>query len=69
MLGAEVSDGGGKVRAGAVRLQFADELAAIIGLPSHVAEGHAAARQVGLNALREEGAGLGGALGGVGQEL
>ena len=54
MLGSEVSDGGGKVRTGAVGLKFADELPAIVGLPSHVLQVDAAAPQVDLNALGEQ---------------
>ena len=69
VLGTEVSDGGGKVRAGAIRWQLADELPAIIGLPSQVAEGDAAACEVRWDTLCEQGAGLGGALRGEGQEL
>src|SRR5712692_996708 len=64
MLGAEVGDGGGKMRTGAIRLQLADELPAVVGLPSQVAEGDATACQVRLNALREQSAGLSGSLGG-----
>ncbi len=69
MLGAEVSDGGGEVRTRAVGLEFADELGAIVGLPSEVAEVDAAALEVDLNALGEQGAGLSGAVGGVSKEL
>jgi hypothetical protein len=36
MLGAEESDGAGEAGAGAVRLEGADELAAVIGLPDEV---------------------------------
>ena len=68
MLGAEVGDGGGKVRAGAIGLQLADELTAVVGLPGQVAEGNATTREVGLNALGEQDAGRGGAVGGIGQE-
>ena len=46
VLGAEVGDGARKVGAGAVGLEFADEFAAVVGLPSHVTQGDAAARQV-----------------------
>ena len=38
MLRTEGSDGGGEVSPGTVGLQFADELAAIVGLPGEVAE-------------------------------
>ena len=37
VLGAEEGDGGGEVRARAVGLQLADELAAVVGLPGDVA--------------------------------
>lgn len=69
VLGAEVSDGGGEVRAGAIGLQLADELAAVVGLPRHVGQVDAAALEVGLNALGEQLAGLGGAARGVSEEL
>ena len=69
VLRAEVSDRARKVRAGAVGLELADEFAAVVGLPSHVTQGDAAARQVALDALGEPLAGLGRALGSVSQEL
>ena len=59
VLGAVVGDGGGEVGAGAVGLQFPDKLAAVIGLPSEVAERDAATREVRLDALSEQGAGGG----------
>jgi len=37
VLRAEVSDGGGEVGARAVGLEFADELAAVVGLPRPIA--------------------------------
>ncbi|MGH9453580.1 MAG: hypothetical protein ACRD2O_06375 [Terriglobia bacterium] len=43
MLRAEVGDGGGEGGAGAVGLQFTNELAATVGLPGEVAEDDAAA--------------------------
>ena len=58
----------GKVSSGTVGLQFADELAAIVSLPGEVAEDNAAALQVGLKALSEQGAGLGRAPGSKGEE-
>jgi len=69
MLGAEVSDGGGKVRTRAVGLERADELAAVVGLPGDIAQVDAAALQVSLDALGEEFAGLSGAARGVSEEL
>ena len=68
MLRAEGSDGGGEVSPGTVGLQFADELAAVVTLPGEVAEDNAAALQVGLKALSEQGAGLGRAPGSKGEE-
>jgi hypothetical protein len=50
-------------------MRLADEFPAIIGLPREVAERDATALEVGLNTLCEQGARLGGALGGVSQEL
>src|SRR3990172_1519093 len=69
VLGAEEGDGAGKAGTRAVFLQLADELPAVVGLPSDVREVDAAALQVGLNTLREQGAGLGGAVGGIGEKL
>jgi hypothetical protein len=61
VLGAEESDGAGEAIAGAVGLQLADELAAVIGLPSSVPEVDPAARERGLDALGKELAGAFGA--------
>jgi len=65
VLGAEVSDGAGEVGARAVGLEFTDEFAAVVGLPSEVAQGDPAALQVALNPLGKEFAGLGRALPGT----
>jgi hypothetical protein len=69
VLGAEVGDGRREVGARAMGLEFADELSAVVGLPSDVAQVDAAALQVRLDALREEFAGLGGTSGSVSEEL
>jgi len=69
VLGAEEGDGGGKVGARAVGLPFANELAAVVGLPGEVAQVHAAALKMGLDALGEELAGRGGTARGVSDEL
>jgi len=69
VLGAEEGDGGGEVGARAVGLEFADEFAAVVGLPGDIAQVDAAALQVSLDALGEQGAGLGRALGSVSEEL
>ena len=47
VLRTEGSDDGGEVSPGTLALQFADELAAIVGLPGEVAEDDAAALQGG----------------------
>ena len=54
VLGAEESDGAGEAIAGAIGLQLADELTAIIGLPSQVGEVDAAALEMSLDALGKE---------------
>jgi len=64
-----LAEGGGEAGTGAVVLELADEFAAVIGLPSEVAEFDAAAGQMSLNAGREAGAGRSRAAGGEGQEL
>jgi hypothetical protein len=69
VLRAEESDGVGEVRTGAVGLQLADELAAVVGLPGHVPQVDAPAPEMLLHALGEEFAGLGGASGSVSEEL
>jgi hypothetical protein len=51
VLGAEVSDGGGKAGAGAVFLKLADKFTAVVSLPGHVFQVEAATLQVGLDAL------------------
>ena len=57
VLGAEESDGAWETIAGAVGLEFANEFAAVVGLPSEVAEVDAAALEMGLDAVGKELAG------------
>ena len=68
VLRAEEGDGAGEAIAGAVRLQCANKLAAVIGLPSQVGEVDAAALEMGLDALSNQFTGSFGAALGEGQE-
>src|SRR3990172_9415320 len=62
------SQGGGESGGSAEIIGAADELRAVVGLPNHVAERNAAAAEMLLDAIGENGAGAGAAPLGEGQE-
>src|SRR3990172_4790597 len=64
-----VGVGSDEVEVELIEGSLSQELGAVVGLPGDVREVDAAALQVGLNTLREQGAGLGGAVGGIGEKL
>ena len=64
-----ITEGGRETRARTVGLKLADEFAAVISLPSQMAEFDAASSQVSLNAGGEAGASGSGAVGSESQEL
>jgi hypothetical protein len=69
MLRAAEGDGLGKAGARAIVLEFADELPAVVGLPDQVLQIDAAALEMALDAMGEQGAGAGRAARGIGEEL